>query len=615
MALPGTLRRGTFATEESEPAELDRRVLGRLLRYLILDRLQAAISVVAVIGVAGFGMAQPAIIGLAIDQGIRERDPDVLTVAALLFIGVTAGHAAASAVNMLAAARIGQTMLHHLRTQLFARYQRLSVRFFDRQITGRLISRIASDVEAIGEALSEGVLGSVSELMTLVGILAAMLLLNWQLTLIAITVTPAMFVAAHILARLVRRAHRRTRALTSTMNGVIAESILGMRVTQAFGREAVNLERFDEVSRAQARAHRRTYTLSSAAIPMVEIFTAVATGLVLWFGGSFVLGDVDGLTVGVVTAFVLYVERFFTPIQELAAAYESIQGALASGERVFEVLDTEPELEDAPDASELEAVEGRVRFEHVDFAYDEGIPVLRDVSLDAAPGDMIALVGATGSGKSTIINLLFRFYDVRGGAITIDGRDIRSVTQRSLRRHMALVLQEPFLFSGSIRDNITYARPDATEDDVVAAARTVRLDEFVSGLPFGYDTQIEERGGGLSLGQRQLVSFARAILMDPRILVLDEATSSVDTQTEALVQEALESLMRGRTTFVIAHRLSTVRKATEIAVLDSGRIIERGSHADLLALEGLYHRLYNLGFSTADEVDAAARVDRPPSVD
>ncbi len=358
-----------------------------------------------------------------------------------------------------------------------------------------------------------------------------------------------------------------------------------------------------------------TYTLSSAAIPIVEIFTAVATGLVLWFGGNFVLANVGGLTVGVVTAFVLYVERFFTPIQELATAYESIQGALASGERVFEVLDTEPELEDAPDASELEAVEGRVRFEHVDFAYAEGIPVLRDVGLDAAPGEVIALVGATGSGKSTIINLLFRFYDVCGGAITIDGRDIRTVTQQSLRRQMALVLQEPFLFSGSIRDNIAYARPDATEEDVIAAARAVRLDEFVGGLPFGYATQIEERGGGLSLGQRQLVSFARAILMNPRILVLDEATSSVDTQTEVLVQEALESLMRGRTTFVIAHRLSTVRKATEIAVLDSGRIVERGSHTELLARERLYHRLYNLGFSTADEVDTAARADRPPADD
>ncbi len=615
MASQDALRRGTFATEESEPADIDRRILGRLLRYLILDRRQAVISLVAVIAVAGFGMAQPAIIGLAIDQGIRERDLDVLTVAALLFVGVTAGHAVASAVNMLATARIGQTMLHHLRTQLFAHYQRLSVRFFDRQITGRLISRISSDVEAIGEALSEGVLGSVAELMTLVGILIAMLLLNWQLALIAIVVTPAMFLAARTLARLVRRAHRRTRALTSTMNGVIAESILGMRVTQAFGREAVNLERFDELSHAQALAHMRTYTLSSAAIPIVEIFTAVATGMVLWFGGSFVLGDVDGVTVGVVTAFVLYVERFFTPIQELAAAYESIQGALVSGERVFEVLDTEPELADAPDAAELKSVQGHVRFEHVDFGYDEGVPVLRDVSLDAAPGTVIALVGATGSGKSTIINLLFRFYDVRGGTITIDGRDIRTVTQQSLRRQMALVLQEPFLFSGSIRDNIAYARPDATEEDVIAAARAVRLDEFVSGLPFGYATQIEERGGGLSLGQRQLVSFARAILMDPRILVLDEATSSVDTQTEALVQEALESLMRGRTTFVIAHRLSTVRKATEIVVLDSGRIVERGSHMELLAREGLYHRLYNLGFSTADEVDAAARADRPPAGD
>ena len=611
MAIGTSAARGTFAPEETHFEGFDRQILARMVRYLSRDRRRTSVSIITVLAVAGFGMAQPAIIGLAIDKGIRAGDATLLTVAALVYLGLTVGLGVAMAAQQLANAHLGQNMLHSMRMQVFTHYQRLPLGFFDRQITGRLISRLVSDIETIGEALTEGVIGILADVVMLAGILVAMAVLSWQLTLISIVVTPPLFFGARFFARLARAAYREMRARTSTLNGVIAESILGMRITQAFAREKENLGRFDEVNRAQTRSLFRTAMISSAAIPMVEVFTAVATGLVLWFGGTFVLDEVGGVTVGVVTAFVLYIERFFGPIQELASRYDTIQGALASGERVFEILDTEPDIVDAPDAIELRDVKGEVRFSKVSFAYREGEPVLHDVDLHARPGDTIALVGATGAGKTTIINLLFRFYEASEGCVRVDGHDVRKLTQASLRKQMALVLQEPFLFSGSIRDNIAYARKDAPLEDIVAAAKAVRLHEFVESLPFGYDTEIEERGGGLSGGQRQLLSFARALLADPKILVLDEATSSVDTQTEAVIQEALQTLMRDRTTLVIAHRLSTVRNASEVLVLDQGRIVERGTHTELLAQEGLYYDLYMAGFaSTSDEIDRSLLTGR-----
>ncbi len=600
MAL-GAAARGTFTEEEAAFEGFDVRIIRRLLGHLFHERRRTVLAVLAMFTVAGLGMALPALVGIAIDDGIRKGDANRLALAAVLYLALTAGHGLALAGQQLNNARLGQNMLHRMRMQIFIHYQRLSLSFFDRQITGRLISRMVSDIETIGEALTEGVVGTLADLVMLVGLLVAMSLMSWQLTLITLIVTPALFLSAQLLGRAARKSHRLMRARASTLNGVIAESILGMRTTQAFVREAENSRRFDGVNRAQAEAQRRTFTIASAAMPTVEVFMAIATGLVLWFGGNFVLGDVGGVELGVVTAFVLYVERFFMPIQELAGRYDSLQGTLASGERLFEILDTKPQVVDAPDAYPLADVRGKVEFQQVDFEYREGIPVLRDVSLHARPGETIALVGATGAGKSTIINLLFRFYDVSAGAVRIDGHDLRAVTQASLRKQMALVLQEPFLFSGSVRENIAYGRKDAGEEEIIAASRAVGLHEFVAHLPFAYDTQIEERGGGLSAGQRQLISFARALVVDPRILVLDEATSSVDAQTERLIQKALATVMRGRTTFVIAHRLSTIREADEVLVLDGGRIVERGSHSELLAAEGLYHNLYMLGFSVGGE--------------
>jgi ATP-binding cassette subfamily B protein/subfamily B ATP-binding cassette protein MsbA len=603
MAVSGTNTRGTFAEEEAEVAGLDVGVARRLLGLLAIDRRRTTIAIVALLVVAGLGVFQPLIIGKALDDGVRAADGTVLLVAVIAYASVTIGHAIALGVQRLTTAHLGNMVLHTLRVRIFTHYQKLSLGFFDRQITGRLISRIVSDVEAIGEVLTEGVLGAISDLMLLIGILVAMALLSWQLTLMCVVVTPPLYLSARFIAHLARRWYRTMRARTSTLNGVLAESVLGMRITQAFARESINQDRFNNVSRSQLQAQLRTFTLASAAVPTVEVFTAIATGLVLWFGGSFVIDDVGGMTVGLVAAFALYIERFFTPIQELATRYETLQSALASGERIFEILDVEPGLVDKPNAHELRGLKGEIRFQDVNFAYDPESPVLHNVSFHANPGDTIALVGATGAGKTTIINLLFRFYDRTSGAIMIDGHDVREVTQRSLRRNMALVLQEPFLFSGSIHDNIAYGRKNSSRAEVVIAAKTVGLDNFVQSLPFGYDTQIEERGGGLSIGQRQLVSFARALLIDPRVLVLDEATSAVDAQTEAEIQHGLDRLKEGRTSIVIAHRLSTVQKASEILVLANGRIVERGAHAELLAEEGLYYNLHRLGFSSMDELD------------
>ena len=593
--------RGTFTQEDSDYQGFDRRLLLRLLGYLLRDPKRVGIAALAILGVAGFGMAQPAIIGRAIDEGIRAGNPEALAVAGVSFLFVTVGHAGSTAVQLIINASLGQNMLFRMRMQLFRKYQGLSLGFYDRQITGRLIGRMASDVEQVGEAVTEGAIGLIADVALLAGIIIAMTLLSWQLTLITVAISPLMLLMGVFFAKIARAAHRNMRAKRSTVNGVIAESILGMRVTQAFARESVNAQRFDSVNRQQARATFRAMSVSASAEPAVELFTAISTGLVLWFGGSFVMGETSGVTLGIVTAFVLYIERFFGPIQELATRWDTMQAAMASSERVFEILDTDETISDQTDAIALPDIAGNVTFEDVGFEYEKGRPVLRDVSINADPGDRIALVGATGAGKTTIINLLLRFYDVTAGSVCIDGHDIRNVTQNSLRRQVGLVLQEPFLFSGSLHENIAYGRPEATRDEVIAVARSVQLHEYIQDLPFGYDTQIEERGGSLSTGQRQLVSFARALLANPRVLVLDEATSSVDTQTEVVIQKAMETLMVGRTSFVIAHRLSTVRNATEVLVLDEGQVVERGTHHVLLSRRGLYYNLYKLGLSAGGE--------------
>jgi ABC-type multidrug transport system fused ATPase/permease subunit len=488
-------------------------------------------------------------------------------------------------------------VLATLRAQLFRHLQVLPLGYHDTRIVGVTISRVINDVAVINQLLSEGLITLVGDLLVLVGIVVVMLSMSPRLALLSFSVLPLMALATVLFARRAKVAFRHTRARIAAVVGDLAEDISGMRVIQAFAREDTSHERFDEVNRANREAHITAMSLSFVFLPTVEFLGMLATAVVLWFGGRAVAQD--ELTLGVMVAFLAYVSRFFQPIRELSQLYTTMQAAMAGGERVLELLDAVPQVADAPDAHEMPLTVGRVELRDVSFSYRGETRVLHKVNLVIEPGQTVALVGPTGAGKTSIANLIARLYDVTEGAVLIDDIDVRQVSQRSLRRQMGLVPQDPFLFSGTIADNVRFGRPDAADSAVEEASRLANAHEFVAALPQGYATEILEGGVNLSVGQRQLICIARAVLADPRILILDEATSSVDTVTEVLIQEALWRLLAGRTAVVIAHRLSTVRHADLICVVDGGRIVEWGQHEELLARGGLYSELYRGQFVDA----------------
>jgi ABC-type multidrug transport system fused ATPase/permease subunit len=495
---------------------------------------------------------------------------------------------------------VGQRVLANLRDDLFRKLQALSLGYHDTHIIGVTVSRVINDVAIINELLSQGLITLIGDVLVLGGIIVIMLTMSPRLALLTFIIFPLMLLLTYAFSIRAKAAFRRTRSTVAAVVGDLAEGIAGMRVIQAFAQESVSQARFDSVNNENREAHISAMQLAFAFLPSIEFMGMLATAIVLWFGGGAVIQGT--VTLGVLVAFLAYVSRFFQPIQELSQLYTTMQSAMAGGEQVLRLLDTELEVADRPDARIMPPIEGHIKLDNVSFAYRADTPmVLHEVDLSIEPGQTIALVGPTGAGKSTIANLVVRFYEATEGAVLIDNVDVREVTQQSLRHQTGLVPQDPFLFSGTIADNISFGQPEVSEETVEEAARLANAHDFIVDLPDRYQTEILEGGVNLSVGQRQLICIARAILADPRILILDEATANIDTVTEVLIQDALERLLEGRTAIVIAHRLSTIRKADLICVIDDGRIIERGRHEELLTHDGLYHDLYERQFVQLDE--------------
>jgi len=575
----------------------DARLVRRLWAFTAPYRRQLLLAVIAMTVATAMSVASPWVIGRAVDAGLEHGDAGALRFWTLIFGGVALAEWVFNRQRVYLMAYVGTRIVSDMRGALFRHLHALSLNYHNHMSVGRLMSRLIGDVGVLQEFFTWSITGLARSLFNLIGITAAMLLLNWQLALVTYLVVPLMVLLTVYWQRHIRDAYRSTRQRLALINGYLNESIQGIRVTQSFNREARNFAHFDDLNRSFFDANATAARLAAIFFPGVDFMGSLATALVVGVGGWLVLGD--ALTAGTLVAFVLYVERFFDPIRELAQRYTTFQATMAASERIFALLDTQPDLQDAPNAVELGPIVGRVTFDNVSFHYKEDEPVLDGVTLIAEPGQRIALVGETGAGKSTIIRVLARFFDVTGGAVRVDGHDVRAVTMASLRSQMGIVLQDTFLFGGTIADNIRYGRLDASDADVIAAAEAVGADAFIARLPDGYQTVVQENGANLSIGQRQLLALARAFLADPRILIMDEATSSVDTATEQVVQRAMDTLMHGRTSFVIAHRLSTIVNADKIVVMDRGRIVEEGAHAELLARRGRYFNLYTLQWQTA----------------
>jgi len=566
----------------------------RLIRYLLPYRTTLIlVFVLAALGTAA-SLLGPYLMGRAIDAvAMRAPLSSLLRMIALMFASYVVTWGATTGQGVMIAS-IAQRAMRTLRGKLFSHIQQLSLAFHDGRTSGELMSRLTNDMDAISRVLSQNITQLFSGLLTLVGILVVMFVLNPWLALASMIFLPLMMGLVAMVGRKTRTAFRSYQMNLGVLNGTLEETYSGQRVVMAFGQEERALEKFDAANASVRTVGIRAMSLALLVMPMMGVLSNANIAVVAGLGGWL---TIKGLaSIGLIATFVTYSRRFAQPLRQLGDLYNQIQAALAGAERIFNVLDTSPDLEDVKGAQDLDQIRGDVTFEGVDFSYVPGVPVLKHVDLHADAGQIVALVGPTGAGKTTIVNLLTRFYDIDAGTIRIDSADIRAVKKESLRRQLGIVLQQSFLFAESVRENIRYGRLDASDEEVEAAAQLANADGFIRRLPHGYETELSERGANLSEGQRQLIAIARAILADPRILILDEATSSVDTRTEIQIQRALLELMRGRTSFVIAHRLSTIRNADKIVVIEDGQIVEQGHHEELLALEGAYHRLYQSQF-------------------
>lgn len=583
-------------SEELYDKALDPNVARRLISFVAPYKCQMLFSAFLMFVAVASSIAGPYLVKVAIDDGLTANDPIALRNAVLAYIAFAVIRWGFIYWRVNIMAKVGQSVIYDLRRILFEHLQKLSLSFYSHYSVGRVITRVINDVETLREFVTWAVLAIARDLFAIVGIVVAMLALNVRLSLITFIAIPLMVLATFLYRRTARVAYRRVRAAISWVNSVLAENINGIRVVQAFSRQAHNYAKFSEyTNRYHLQTLMRAAKVAATFLPVVDVLGALATAAVVYLGGTAVLGET--LTAGVLVAFVLYIDRFFAPIRDLSRRFDTLQSTMAGGERLLGLLDTEVEVQDAEDAHALGVIRGAVRFEDVSFRYsDDPTMVLENIDLDIPPGETVAFVGETGAGKTTIIKLLARFHDPTSGTIRVDGVDLRTVTQASLRSQMGIVLQDPFLFNGTVRENILFGRLGAADEEVVAAAKAVGAHEFIRELKNGYDSPVEEGGVLLSVGQRQLISFARALLADPRILILDEATSSVDTQTEQTIQRALALLFEGRTSFVIAHRLSTITSADRIVAIHDGRIVEQGKHQDLLEKQGMYYELYRTGF-------------------
>jgi len=594
----------TYVTQSEEQYDqgVDPKNARRLVDFVRPYTARLLLAALLMLCASAAAVAQPYLVGYAIDKGLGAGNLIILRNILLAFLGVTVitWICTLFRINIMTAVAMG--IIYDLRKSLFAHLQKLSLGFYSRYSVGRVITRAINDVETLRDFLTWAVLAITRDIFTLALIIFIMLEMDVRLALLTFTVLPVMVLITIILRRASRAAYRKVRAAVSWVNSVLAENVNGVRVVQAFSRNKRNFEHFrDYVNRYYLQRAITTARISSLFSPSVDLLGAIATGLVVWLGGTAVLGA--KITPGVLVAFILYIDRFFDPIRDLSRRYDAMQSTLIGWERIMGLMDTPVDIQDAPTAVPLAPSTGKVDFEQVSFHYsDDPTPVLEDIELHVRPGETIALVGETGAGKTTLVKLLSRFYDPTHGRILVDDCDLREVTQASLRAQMGVVLQDPFLFNGTVAENIRFGRLAATQVEIEAAAEAVGAHEFIIRMRKGYETSVEEGGVMLSVGQRQLLSFARALLADPRILILDEATSSVDTQTEQLIQKALARLLKGRTSFVIAHRLSTITNADRIVVIHDGRIVEQGSHADLLDNQGMYFQLYRTGFQEEQDL-------------
>ena len=580
----------------------DPKIVRRIWAFVRPYKKQMLISVGSVLVFTLSQLAIPLIIRYAIDNGMAVGTPDiaVLQLTVAMFIAVILVNYAANYVQEVVVGRVAENVLFDMRRAMFAHLQKVSLSFMDKTEVGRLMSRLQGDVNSMQEFLETSVM-SVGDIVLLFGIVIVLCWLDFRLGLLTMSTMPVLFIVRLFWLPPAKRAFMYAHETNSIANGALAEGINGVRTIQSLDRQRVNFDLYDDKARENLRSHLRAAKFAQVTVPIVDTLTGIAMAIVIVAGGQMVLNG--GLDVGVMVAFLFYIQRFFDPIRSLTMQYSVMQRAMASGQRITEVLDVPVEVADKQDAVDLPAdMDGSVEFRNVTFGYRKDQPVLKHVSFRVNPGETVALVGPTGSGKTSSMALVHRFYDVWDGAVLVGGHDVRNLKQESLGRQVAMVLQEPFLFTGTVIENIRYHKTDATEDEVIRAAKAVGAHDFIMKLPEGYDTKVEQRGGNLSLGQRQLISFARALVADAKILVLDEATANIDSYTEMQIQKALVKLLEGRTGLVIAHRLATIRNADRIIVLQNGEIIESGSHDQLMSQRGFYARLYNMNYASFDDI-------------